>query len=108
MNLSTLMQEIKDGLWEETDYLSGLNTPRNNIRIDINGLVTYFKRKDKTPEVKFPIVFEDNEFRINIFPDSIIILDKIDGDNILMNNLITFPLLIQAVDKWKELQEGKK
>jgi len=62
----------------------------------------YFK-----PKQKFPIVFEDKSRKIEIDEHGIEITDLTDKDVFInFGRDVSLPLLIKAVDKWKELNNG--
>jgi len=85
--------EISQKEWEDVEPDIG------EVRMECKDGRLCFK-----PKQKLPIVFED-EFRIiRIWKDKIKCEDLNNSDYLVFREEASLPLLIEAVDKWKDLQ----
>ena len=65
-----------------------------------SGKVRWFKKVQK-----FPIVFEDDERKVEVNKEDITINDLYNNSLIIFNYNQSFPLLIKAVEKAKEVMK---
>jgi len=87
--------------YEEISYEEFTDLPEGSgLRIYDYATEThhYFKKAQK-----FPIVFEDKEYKIEVEKDIIRIIGKNDGDVVSFAHEESFPLLVKAVETAKEI-----
>lgn len=94
-------QEFKDE-WEEMDFAIWVTLPKKERGyVALGDKDRYFKRKEKIQDV-----FEDSNRTIKISKGYLTVYDKVSGD-FLCQFADSMPLLIQAVEAWKKMQEIK-
>ncbi len=98
--------KIKDTEYEEIsekEYWKLPNDEGADFGDAYTGKTYYFKKAQK-----FPIVFEDEWYRFEVYEDIIKIIAKNTGSIFELGYNTAFPLLVKAVEKAKEIMKNEK
>ncbi len=92
--------------YEEISLKEYKKLPRDERRELIDGYdetICYFKKTQK-----FPICFEDDSYKIEVIESNIKIIHKLNEKKFDFNYDKSFPLLVKAVEKAKEVIKNEK